>query len=91
MVTSLNQTPTFELYMVRCGPNIGYKKNMCSKKIGLHAQNMRTILNLIFNINGKDPCDHLMSTHVFTLIMIKIFIRALKIMRKVAKALMWIS
>ena len=39
-VTSLNRTPTFELYMVRCGLNNGYKKDMSLKEIGLHAQNM---------------------------------------------------
>jgi hypothetical protein len=38
--------------MVRCGSKNGYKKDMCLKRIGLHAQNILTILGLIGNIIG---------------------------------------
>jgi hypothetical protein len=51
-------------------------------KIGLHAQNMNTILGSIVNVIGVDLYDHLMSTRIFTLIMNKIFRGAPKIMRK---------
>ena len=44
---------------------------MCLKEIGLHAQNITTILVSIVNIKaggGVGLCDHLMSTKIFTLI-----------------------
>ena len=41
-------------------------------------------------IGGTYVYDHLMIMKIFTLIMIKIFIRTLKIMRKVATVLIWI-
>ena len=44
------------------------------KEIGLHAQNMITILSLIVNIIGGDLRDHLMSTGISTLIMNTILI-----------------
>jgi hypothetical protein len=46
---------------------------MCSKEIGLCAQNMTNILNSIVNIIGGNLYDHLMSTKIFTLIMNEIF------------------
>ena len=41
--TYLNQTPTFEWYVVRYGSQDGHQKGMCYKKIGLCAQNLLTI------------------------------------------------
>ena len=40
----------FELDVVRCGSKIGYQKDMYFKKIGLHVQNMMTILSSIINV-----------------------------------------
>ena len=51
----------------------GYQKDMCSKEIGLCAQNVITILSSIVNIIEGDIYDHLMSTQIFALIMNKIF------------------
>ena len=48
---------------------------------------MITILDSIVNIMGL--FDHLVSTRIFTLILRKNFIRALKIMRKRATATIW--
>ena len=36
--------------MVRCGYKNGGKKDRCMKEIGLHAQNMITILDSIVNV-----------------------------------------
>lgn len=35
-----------------------------SKVIGLHAQNMITILDLTFNVIGEDLCNYFMSTKI---------------------------
>ena len=43
-------TPIFEWYEDRCGSVNWHKKNTCSKDIGLHVQNMLTILGSIVNI-----------------------------------------
>ena len=51
-VSDLNQTPTVEWYVVRCGSLERYQKDMCLKETGLHAQNMITILGSIVNIIG---------------------------------------
>ena len=54
-----------------------YPKDMCFKEIRLHAQNMLTILGLLFNIiggGGRGLCDHLISSRIFTLMMNMIFI-----------------
>jgi hypothetical protein len=32
LVTYLNQTPILELHVVRCGSEIGYQKDICSKE-----------------------------------------------------------
>ena len=47
----------------------------CSKEIGLHAQNLITILGSRESSTqlGGDLYDHLMSTRIFILTMIKIF------------------
>ena len=60
---------------------------MCLEEIELLAQSVLTNLGLIFNISGEDLYGHFMSMRIFTLIMNKIFIRALKVMRKVATTL----
>ena len=36
--------PIYEWYVVRCGSKNGHQNDMCLKEIGLHAQNMLTIL-----------------------------------------------
>ena len=50
MVMYLNWIPIFEWCVDRCGFKNKYKKDMCLKEIGLHAQNLLTILSLILNI-----------------------------------------
>ena len=65
-------------------------KDMCLEVIGLHAQNMITILGSIVNRIGWDLYDHSMSTRIVTSILNIIFIGALKINRKVAMTLIWI-
>ena len=37
---SLNQTPIFELNVVRCGFKNAYQNDMCMQDIGLRAQNI---------------------------------------------------
>ena len=49
-------------------------KDMRLKKIGVHAQNMITILVSIVNIIEEDLYDHLMSTRISLLIMNKRFV-----------------
>jgi hypothetical protein len=49
------------------GSKNGYQKDMGLKEIGLHVQNMITILGSIVNSIGRDLYDHLMSTIIFTL------------------------
>jgi hypothetical protein len=63
-------------------------KDMCSREIGLHAQNMTTITSSIVSIIRGDFHDHLMSMRIFTLNMNKVCMGAPKIYRKVATALM---
>ena len=65
-------------------------KNMCLKGIGIRVQILITILSSIVNIIRGGHYDHLMIIRILTLIMNKIFIWALKIMRKVVTALTWI-
>jgi hypothetical protein len=57
-------------------PRNGYQKDMPSKEIGLHAQNIITILGSIINIIGWKVYDHLMSTEMLNLINNKMFICA---------------
>ena len=49
-VTDLDREPIFEWYAVRCGFKNGAQKYICLNDIGLHVQNMITILGLIINI-----------------------------------------
>ena len=74
LVTSLNRTPIFMWYVIRCKTKIKYQKYMCSNEIGLQAQSMITILSSIVNTTGEDLYDYLMNTSIFTLILNKIFI-----------------
>ena len=52
-VTYLNRTHVFEYYMVRRDSKNGYQKDMYSKEIGLHAQNMITIISSIVNLTEE--------------------------------------
>ena len=42
-VISVNLTPIFEWYVVRCGSKNGYQEDMCLEEIGLRAQIIITI------------------------------------------------
>ena len=59
--------------MVWCGSKKEYQKDMCSNEIGLHAQNMITIMDSTVNIIGWDRYDHLMYTGIFSSIMNNMF------------------
>ena len=69
-VVYLNQTSIFEWYMVWCGFKNGYQNDMCLKEIGIHAQNMITILGSIVRHNWVDPYDYLTSARILTLVMV---------------------
>ena len=60
--------------MGSCGSKNGHQEGVCLKEIGLHAQNMLSILGSMVNMIGEDLYDHLMSTRIFILIMNMIFI-----------------
>lgn len=47
MPTKVDDPSSITILHCRCGPTNGFQNNTCSKKIGLRAQNMKTILNLI--------------------------------------------
>ena len=57
--------------MIRRDSKNKHQKNMCSKEIGLRAQNIVTVLSLIVNTTEKNLYNHLISTRRFTLIMNK--------------------
>ena len=71
-----------------------YTKKACVlKEIGLHAHIMLTILGSLVNMIGgvgRGLYDQLMSWRIFTLIMNKIFIRALNFTRQMAMGTVWI-
>ena len=46
------RAPIVEWYVIRYEPKIGHQKDMCSKQIGLCAQNMLTIIAPIMNMIG---------------------------------------
>ena len=52
LVTYHNQTSKSEWCVVRCGSKNEHKKDMCLKEVGLHAQNVITILDSVDNIVG---------------------------------------
>ena len=54
-------TPILERCMVGCQSKNGHHKNMYWKMIGLHAQNLLTILNTIVNMCRGDFYDHLLT------------------------------
>jgi hypothetical protein len=68
LVTYLYQTPTIKWYLVRSNFKNKFQKDKCLKKVGLRAQNMIVILGSIVNMIG------LMSTRIFALIKIKMFV-----------------
>ena len=64
---------------------------MCFDGIGLHAQNMLTILGHAINmIGGGGLYDHLLNTRISTLIMDKMFKQAPKAKRQMAMDMIWI-
>ena len=69
LVISLNWTPIFESYVVRCGFKNTYPKDMSFQEFGLHAQIMITILSSLVNIIGEDIYDQLLSMRIFDLTM----------------------
>ena len=52
-VTSFYWTPIFEWMKLGVAPRMDTKIIFCLKMIGLHAQNMISILGLIVNIIGR--------------------------------------
>ena len=70
--------------MGRHGPKNKHQKDTCSVRIGLHAQNMLTILVPIMNMFGwtNITSTSLISTRIFIFSMNKKLIRASKIMRQ---------
>ena len=44
-ITHLNGVPIFEWYLVEYGSKNGYPKNMCLKRLELHAQTMIIIIS----------------------------------------------
>lgn len=52
---SLNQTPIFELNVVRCGFKNAYQNDVCIQDIGLRAQNMISILGSIIKLLEGRP------------------------------------
>ena len=65
--------------MVGCEFKNGHRKDMFSKEIGLHAQNIFGIMDVIVNINWGDLCDLLITWRAFILIMTRIYICASKV------------
>lgn len=61
-VAFLNQAPIFKWYVVRCGSTNIFQKDMCSKEIGLCAQNVKTIPDNI----SKSCTTHFMSMRMLT-------------------------
>ena len=72
MVTFINLTTIFEWCVVKSGYKNINQKDMCSKEIGVHVQNMFSILNSIISmiVGGGDLYDH----SIFALVMNKTFI-----------------
>ena len=83
-VTDLTRKPLFKFKMwFDVAPRTDTKEYMCLKQIELHAQNMITISQH----NWGDLYDHLMNTSIFTLIMNKMFIWAVKITTAVSTSI----
>lgn len=64
-----------------CESKKSHRKDTCRKEIGLRAQNMSLILDVIVNINGRDIYDRLILTHMitFTLTLNRMLIQSLQI------------
>ena len=60
MILYLNGTHIFERHVIWCSPKNGQHKDVCLEKIGLHAQNIKTILVSTVNDSG-DLYKHSMS------------------------------
>ena len=66
---------------------VGHQKDMCLTEIGLHVQDLLTTLSsMISIIGGGDMYDHLMSTKTLPFLMNKVFRRASKFMKQMARA-----
>ena len=74
MFTNLSWTPDLVGYVVTCDSKNGYQRDMCSKEIGLRAQNMMIILDLKIKPVLGYLDGVLMSTKTFTSMINKIFI-----------------
>ena len=74
--------------MVRRKSKNGHQKGVCSKEIGLLAQNILAIIGSRVNIRGGDLYDHFMRS--FTLIMNKVFTQVPKMMRQMTTYTIWI-
>ena len=53
LVAYLKQTPIFESGILLCAASSKYQKDVCSKEIGLRAQNMLTTLGSLINIGEE--------------------------------------
>jgi hypothetical protein len=67
MLHFFNRTAIFEWCVIMHVSTNGHHNDTCLKEIGLHAQNMITILDSIGNVIGGDLDDHLMSSRIFTI------------------------
>ena len=81
LVTYFNWTPIFEWFLVGCGSKNRHEKDMFESDWTTFS---KCVIYSRFNSqhNWGDVYDHLTRKRIFTSIMNKIFIRALKNMRK---------
>ena len=75
LITYLNDTPLLEEVCGSTWLQEEIRKDMRSKEIGMHAQDMRTVLDSIVNTIRGDLHDFSMSTRIFTLTTTKLFIQ----------------
>ena len=59
------------IYVVRCESKNENQNDICSQEIELHPYNMLNFLSSIVNMIGVDLLDHLTSTRIFTLILMR--------------------
>ena len=87
-VTYLDQAPIFEWYVGWSGSKNKYQKDMCLTETALRAKNM---LIDVGSIHARgDLYDQLTSTHVFALLMVRIFAGAPYDMQQMATCTIWI-
>jgi hypothetical protein len=72
--TYLTQTPILKWFVVWCGSQNMYQKNMLLKETRLYAQNMMTIMGSMGSMIGGGVYDQLMSTRILTMIMNEMYI-----------------